>query len=49
MDEFDGRIDRIATDDFLVGMIFLPPCGQIEWRVLKRLAVPRNQILDSCH
>jgi hypothetical protein len=39
MDELDGCVDRITTDHFSAGMIFLPRRSEIERSVLKGLAV----------
>ena len=49
MDQFDRSVDRIAADDLCFGVGPFPILDEIERRVFQRLAIPRNDILDSCH
>jgi hypothetical protein len=49
MDKFDRGVDRIAADDLCFWVGSFPILDEIEGRVFQRLAIPRDDILDSCH
>jgi hypothetical protein len=49
VNELNRCVDRIASNQLFVGVLFFPINGEVERGALELLAIVRDKVLDGCH